>query len=318
MTCPACGGSARSRGQVSDRLFRTTAQRFGLCSCQACGLWFLDPIPPPAELAGYYPRGYWVGAQGGAQGRLTERYRMAVLRDHVRFVAAIVAEQHARGMAVRILDVGCGDGSFFAALSRHPVFRAARPRCVGLDQSLDAARAVRARGFDALLGQLTALPLRDRTFSLVTMFHYLEHVHPAGPHLAAVQRLLVAGGELVVQVPNAESFQARVLGRRWGGFDPPRHLIHYGRRTLRESLRRHGFEVVRDTTFSLRDNPTTLVNSLLPGLYPPARAAAGRRSALADLLYLAAVLAAMPPTWLEAACGHGAAVMARARPINRT
>ena len=122
-----------------------------------------------------------------------------------------------------------------------------------------------------------------------------------------------------LQVPNADSWQAKLLGRRWGGYDVPRHLVNYSARTLRSTLEQHGFTVTAENHHSLRDNPTTLANSLVPGLYPPSRMARragpdGLGGTLANLAYLGVTLASMPFCLLEAACGAGASVMLRAQP----
>lgn len=314
MTCPGCGAhDATALFPVRDRLFATTSRRFEVARCAGCQLEFLWPQPSLEELPGFYPASYWVGpperAGGGPLRRLLETYRRLILVDHVRFVRRCVQAQRAAGTFRRLLDIGCGDGSFLAALGERPAF--------GLDVSAEAAAKVLARGYPGLRGDPLHAPFAPGSFSVVTMFHFLEHVTPAGDYLAAVRRLLVPGGRLVVQVPNVEAWQARILGGHWGGYDPPRHLVNYGTKTLRATLEGHGFRVVRVTHRSLRDNPTTLVNSLAPTFYPPARAS---RSDLANggwlpsVAYLAFVLAAIPITSLEAMFGRGAAVMIEAEP----
>jgi SAM-dependent methyltransferase len=226
-------------------------------------------------------------------------------------VGRVVSEQKAAGTWRGLVDVGCGDGSFLEALGARPA--------VGLDWSADAVSAVRARGFAGVRGGLERVPFAPGAFSIVTMFHYLEHVSPASESLDAVRRLLAPGGRLVVQVPNVECWQRSILRARWAGYDPPRHLVHYGTRTLRRTLESCGFDVRRVTHASIRDNPTTLANSVAPRLYPPARAArglpaAGAAAAAGSLAYLALVLAATPFALLESACGAGAAVMMEAAP----
>jgi len=315
--CPVCS-SARVRRRwraLPDRLFATTDERFDVDCCDDCGAHFLAEIPPLERLARYYPDDYWVGPSdrqpGRAQGGLLEKYRRFVLRDHVRFVGAVLTAQRARGLPVRVLDVGCGDGSFLEALGeRH---------ALGMDLSLPALCAVRARGFPAVRGVLTACPLRAGSFSLVTAFHFLEHVHPVEPVLAAMKALLAPGGEIVVQVPNADSWQAKLLGRFWAGYDVPRHLVDYSARTLCSVLERCGFAVVATNHHCLRDNPTTVANSLVPRLYPPARmsrpgGSRGLGGALANLAYLGVTLASTPFCVVESLCGRGASVMVHARP----
>ncbi|MDG2308652.1 MAG: class I SAM-dependent methyltransferase [Candidatus Binatia bacterium] len=301
---------------MTDRLFQTTNAPFDLKECEDCGAYFLSPPPPPEELGKYYPKGFWRGTEededGGEdlRGRLTEWYRRLILRDHARFVGNIAREQRAAGRWKGLLDVGCGDGSVLEAIDCRP--------CIGFDTADDAVRFVSARGFPAVRGVPDAMPFAPGSFSLVTMFHFLEHVRPAGPHLESARRLLSDGGELVVQVPNSGSWGASLLKRHWAGFDPPRHLINYAPKSLRMTLERAGFEVVAENHFCLRDNPATLANSVAPGSYPPARVArgtvgSGPAALLGDVGYLALTLAAIPFTLLESAAGHGESIMMRCR-----
>jgi SAM-dependent methyltransferase len=323
MECPACRSTATRTvwRDLTDRLFRTTAERFAIGACATCGSRFLAPTPPPERLAAFYPDGYWMGtADGGddasaGQRGLVERYRRFVLRDHVRFVGRVVAAQRARGQAVRVLDVGCGDGSFLQALGERS--------SVGMDLSLAALRAARARGVRGVRATLGDGALRPGTFSLVTAFHFVEHVCPPEPVLAAMRELLAPGGELVLQVPNARSWQAALLGRRWHGYDVPRHLVDYTDRAFVALLDRCGFDVVAVNHHCLRDNPATAAISVVPGLFPPARIARGGSdhgvaALAADLAYLAVTLVWTPFALLEAACGRGASVMVHARPRARS
>ena len=270
LLCPLCKSrQTRLRWPgLRDRLFRTTDEHFDLWRCDACSAHFLDPMPSLAKLAGYYPDDYWVGPRNRRPGRLSQHglleiYRRLTLRDHVQFARTVLEGQRARDQRVQVLDVGCGDGSFLEALGE--------PDCIGLDLSLPALRAVRARGIRAVRGMPSASPLRPGTFSLVTAFHFLEHVYPIEPVVAALRALLAPGGELVVQVPNSESWQAKLLGRYWSGYDVPRHLIDYDEQSLCRTLERCGFSVVTTNHHCVRDNPTTIANSLIPSCYPPAR-----------------------------------------------
>ena len=317
--CPLCQSTeTRIRWtRLPDRLFRTTEERFDVGSCDACGTRFLSPMPPNERLAAYYPDGYWVGTEVGGedaaskQRGLLEVYRRFVLRDHVRFVGRVVQGQRAGGKQARVRDVGGGDGSCLQALGESD--------CVGMDLSLPALRAAGARGIRGLQATLGDGALLPQSFSLVTAFHFLEHVYPPEPVLASMRNLLRPDGDLVLQVPNVRSWQAWLLGRYWGGLDVPRHLIDYSDRSLIQLLERCGFQVVAVAHHCLRDNPTTLANSLVPGLYPPARivrggADHGLAALLANLGYLAVTLACTPFALLESLFGRGASVMVHARP----
>ncbi len=310
--CVVCG-SERSAAlfRASDRLYRTTSREFAVVRCGECGLLRLDPQPGPDELRLYYPDSYWFAPEPTAAGRLEEAYRRLVLRDHVRFVARAMQDSAVGGP---LLDVGCGGGLFLGMMRERgfPV--------LGLDFSREAAAtAWHKQQAPAVCASLEDAPFRPESVAAITMFHVVEHLYDPRAYLQAAHRLLIPGGRLVVQVPNAASWQCRLLGRSWNGMDVPRHLFDYRDRDLEGLLQAAGFEVIRRKYFSLRDNPAGMASSLAPSLDPMARrvrrvAESGSGRLVKDLAYFALVLVSLPFTVAEAACGAGSTVMIEARP----
>jgi SAM-dependent methyltransferase len=289
-----------------DRLYRTTAKEFAVVRCQDCGLVRLDPRPAAEELRRYYPENYWFAPDESAASRMAEAYRRLVLRDHVRFVTQALA----RGP---LLDVGCG-GGLFLGMMRERGYAVA-----GLDFSREAAAmAWKRQQVPAVCGDLAHAPLRAGSFAGITMFHVLEHLPDPRAYLVAARELLAPDGRLVLQVPNAASWQFRLLGRRWSGIDVPRHLFDFRDCDVERLLEDCGMAVVRRKYFSLRDNPAGLASSLAPALDPMARRvrrvaeSAGARLAK-DLAYLALAAAALPFALAEAAFRAGSTVMMEAR-----
>jgi SAM-dependent methyltransferase len=170
-----------------------------------------------------------------------------------------------------------------------------------------------------VVGDLERVPLRAGSFAALTMFHVMEHLYDPCAYLRAARELLAPDGRLVVQVPNAASWQARLLGRAWNGADVPRHLFDFRDGDMVKILEGAGFEVLRRKYFSLRDNPAGLASSLAPALDPMARrvrrvAESGGARLAKDLAYFALVVASIPFAAAEAACRAGSTVMIEARP----
>jgi SAM-dependent methyltransferase len=296
----------------TDRLYHTTSREFAVVRCESCGLARLDPQPSPQELREYYPESYWFAPEGGAASRLEETYRRAVLADHVRFVVSALRQSPAQG---RLLDVGSGGGLFLGMM------RARGFRGVGLDISRQAAGvAWRRQGVPSICALLEKAPLRPGAFAAVTMFHVIEHLPDPRGYLIAARNLLAPDGRLIVQVPNAASWQCRLLGRRWNGWDVPRHLFDYRDADLEKLLNSCGFDVLRRKYFSWRDNCAGLASSVAPGLDPMARRVRRipERGALrlaGDMAYFALAVAALPFAAAEAAFHAGATVMMEARRV---
>jgi SAM-dependent methyltransferase len=314
--CLLCGsGRFSPQFQASDRLYRTTARQFAVVRCSGCGLLRLDPQPRAEELREYYPPAYWFAPGAQAASRLEEAYRRVVLRDHVRFVEQALGRAAASASTPRrhlLLDVGCGGGLFLRMMAERGF------RGIGLDFSEEAARLTwRRQATPALCGSLDHAPLRAGTVLCITMFHVLEHLPDPRIFLIGAHRLLASGGRLVVQVPNAASWQARLLGRHWNGMDVPRHLYDFRGCDLEKLLESCGFVVERRKYFSLRDNPAGLASSLAPALDPMARRVRKQKESSAmrlayDLAYFALVLGALPFTLAEAACRAGSTIMIEA------
>lgn len=308
--CPACGSRQfRSLFEATDRLYGTTEKAFLVVECSGCRLMRLYPWPAPEELRQYYPDNYWFAAEPSTAASLEETYRRFVLRDHVHFVRSALR----RLPPGPVLDVGCG-GALLGRLLResgHP--------CLGLDFSPQAASvAWHSNGVPVVVGDFSNAPFAPETFSAITMFHVLEHLYEPAAYLEAAARFLRPGGALIVQVPNAASWQFLLFGEAWNGMDVPRHLVNFRTRDLDALLGHCGFNVVRHKHFSLRDNPAGMATSIAPALDPMARrigglAESGRKRLLKDLVYLALVAASLPVTMLEAACCAGSTVMIEAR-----
>ena len=308
--CPMCGSlESEVICEGSDRLFRTTEEIFRVVRCTVCGMHHLDPRPGAADLWRYYPSNYWYDPDASAADRWAEAWRRFVLRDHVRFVRGAV---HAAPPEGAVVDIGCGGGLLLRELGL-PASRMA-----GLDYSEAALRvAWHTNGVPAVRASLPASPLRNGSCSVVMMFHVLEHLPEPDSFVQAARDMLLRGGRLVAQVPNADCWQFRLLQSRWNGLDIPRHLSDFRARDLKNLLERNGLRVRRVKHFSLRDNPAGLATSLAPGLDPMGRRArkkpeSGAARLLRDVTYLGLTLAAIPFTVMEAMAGAGSSVMMEA------
>jgi 2-polyprenyl-3-methyl-5-hydroxy-6-metoxy-1,4-benzoquinol methylase len=278
--------------------------------CKTCRLIRLEPRPSLKELAHYYPSEYWYQPAADAASRIEEAYRRLVLRDHVNFVMRALGGSRETGLVV---DVGCGGGLFLKMMRERGV------PVLGLETSHSAASAAWNRNRVAVVcGDLSKSPIERGSCAVVTMFHVVEHLHDPVGYVRCARDLLLPDGRLIVQVPNASSWQFLMFGEHWNGVDVPRHLVNYRQRDLEGLLEYCGMEVVRRKHFSLRDNPAGLASSLAPSLDPMARRVRKIRESPTlklskDLLYFGIVLASLPFTLFEAACGAGSTIMVEAR-----
>jgi 2-polyprenyl-3-methyl-5-hydroxy-6-metoxy-1,4-benzoquinol methylase len=146
----------------------------------------------------------------------------------------------------RVLDVGCGEGWFTAALAR------AGREAVGIDVAQEPLRRARERepGLDLRLVPAEGpWPLADASFDAVWAGETIEHVADTAGWLSEVRRVLRSGGALVLSTPAhgpLTRLAVGLSGRAWASrFDPRSdHLRFYTRRTLVELLGDFGFEQI--------------------------------------------------------------------------
>jgi len=212
--CHICGGALRSHfGAVLDPQTRET---FAIEECVACGVG--QTLVRDADLSRYYGDAYHGGRHG-----LTAAY---CARRRLQLVARVA------GAGRRLLDVGCGDGTFLLAARKQGW------RVAGTEFNAGIARAA---GLD--VGETPAQVQEFGPFDCITLWHSLEHMRDPRALLKTLAQSLAPGGVLLVAVPDAGGLQSRAFGPKWFHLDVPRHLYHFGRRSLARLLELSGFRV---------------------------------------------------------------------------
>jgi SAM-dependent methyltransferase len=239
--CAVCGGSlGLLHGKVRDP---HSGEYFAVVRCRVCGLARTAPVP--ADLGPYYPPSYYGNRHG-----ITLRH---CLRRRLGFVSSVLGD----GAGRRLLDIGCGDGSFLAAA------RGADWHAEGTELNPEPARS---QGFTVAssLEEVTPSP----PFHCITMWHTLEHMPRIMPVLEQARRLLANDGRLIIAVPDIGSLPARIFGRHWLHLDVPRHLHHFDAVSLGHCLDAAGFATERRWYQEIEYDLMGWVQSLLTWLLP--------------------------------------------------
>lgn len=141
----------------------------------------------------------------------------------------------------RVLDLGCGDGLFTAALAE------AGTDVIGVEIAEAALARARAahRELDFRLAPLCGpLPFEDGAFDLVWSSEVIEHVADTERWLAEVRRVMAPRGRLLMTTPSHG--RLRVAVRGVDRFSEPfgDHLHLYTRRSLASALTEMAFDQV--------------------------------------------------------------------------
>jgi 2-polyprenyl-3-methyl-5-hydroxy-6-metoxy-1,4-benzoquinol methylase len=148
----------------------------------------------------------------------------------------------------RLLDVGCGSGSFLEAAHRRGQWR-----LTGIEPSIVVAEQARRRVPVPILPlQLEQTSFPAQHFDVIVLLGVLEHMHDPLGTMRHVHRLLKPQGVVAVYVPNFHYLRLKDAGPaawlrhgRRSCLAPQEHLFHFTTKLLDRLLTRSGFEVLR-------------------------------------------------------------------------
>lgn len=205
--------------------------------CRGCGLEFLHPQPPPADLMALYDEHYFMSDDSERRGY--DRYEAdeANSRKTVRRRWRMLARRLPASAPRRVLDVGCALGYFLAVAAEDGW------ETQGVEISAWAAGEARRRyGLDVRQATLETVEFPPATFDLITMWDALEHLPRPDDTLRRCHSLLKANGHLAFTTPNAQGLLRKLTGRRWVEYKKiPEHLYFFTPATIRPLLEKAHF-----------------------------------------------------------------------------
>lgn len=268
--CPLCSETRRRLlyEGIGDTLRMCAPGRWTLFTCLRCGSAYLDPQPKADYIGKAYkafythtaPEAY--NAAWGGYGNRISRYlhkdyynaRYGYHLKHALFpgrylVARSATEKadvdfemrvHCPFAGARLLDVGCGNGSFLLTakyLGWDTMGIEVDPSAVAIAQKADLS---------VQMGTLETALLAPASFDVITICHVIEHLHDPVKAIQHMYALLKPGGQLWLATPNLEGAGHKKFGRDWIHLDPPRHLILFTPDSINKALTQAGFTIAEE------------------------------------------------------------------------
>lgn len=262
--CPVCASCNRTilHKGLTDKIFFCAPGNWTMYSCNACNSAYLDPRPSLESIGMAYQNYYThnevqdyksLSLANKIRRRLANGYRnyrygtkdypMSNLGILVAGIMPNIKSAIDTGMrhlprvkaGMSLLDIGCGNGSFLLRA------KSAGWEVLGIDLDENAVKVARGKGLDVRLGGIGLLdPIKDQ-FDVITMAHFIEHVHHPSNVLKECYALLKKEGFLWIDTPNINSEGHKLFGSDWRGLEPPRHLVLFNLDSMRSALIKAGF-----------------------------------------------------------------------------
>jgi SAM-dependent methyltransferase len=234
MHCRICGNLTANQGFQAREMMLGRRDAFDYFACSGCGCLQIAEFPP--SMARYYPPNYF-GVRAASSPippwaytmfEMPEVMALARTLPRAELVQTLVGRAVTRYLPdlptdARILDVGCGTGSFLHALHslgyRH---------LAGVDrfipQSLSHPSGVSVRK-GTIHDLLPAPGAAAAQWDAILFHHSFEHLSDPLDSLRAVARLLAPGGFCLIRIPVGQSAAWERYGVDWVQLDAPRHFF---------------------------------------------------------------------------------------------
>lgn len=231
--CPLCkSGNILNHKLVKD--YAVSQKEFTLCRCGDCELLFTNPRPKEEEIGPYYDFKEYYSHKDKVQ-NFTQWVYQKIRNYSIRKKVALIYGLSNGGS---LLDYGCGTGEFLQEANKQ------KWTVRGIEPSEKARGLALNKLTGQILPSLDELP-EEESYDVVTLFHVLEHIHSLRKTLKIIVKHLKPTGYLVIAVPNPQSEDAKHYGGTWAGYDVPRHLYHFSKKSMAVIQEAYDLELVQ-------------------------------------------------------------------------
>lgn len=204
-----------------------------LWACDRCGLVVQEPRVAAAQIPQLYPSKGYLAHTAGSRGRGIYGWLKSIL---ARRAARALARHVPPGG--RVIEIGCGNGQFLAAL------RAVRPDIGLAGVDIEDVGITGLSDFTFFHGQLEQVAVPRASFDAAYCSNLIEHVADPLAFLRRCREVLKPGGVILGITPDHLSLDRYLFGRYWAGYHFPRHTFVFDHRNIRTLLGSTGFAAV--------------------------------------------------------------------------
>jgi 2-polyprenyl-3-methyl-5-hydroxy-6-metoxy-1,4-benzoquinol methylase len=213
--------------------YTVSKETFGLYRDEKYDMLVTFPKPNAIDLPKYYQSEDYISHSDKKTGVVSIIYqfvRSFTLKNKVKIISHFQPEKG------NLLDIGAGTGHFLDLAKKKGW------NVTGIEPDDDAKKLASDKGI-TFVKDIDSLGKQD--FDVITMWHVLEHVPDLDEQIKHLKRILKPEGTLIIAVPNFRSFDAKHYKRFWAGYDVPRHLWHFSKKSIRVLFQEQNMKVIQ-------------------------------------------------------------------------
>jgi len=200
-------------------------EEYEIWTCKECEFFFTQYVPDQKNIGRYYQSNSYIFH--ATKGKDWFTWLSHFFRKYITLPRRRKWVERLNGNNLKtMLDIGCGTGEWLSFLKKK------HWDVLGIEPDADVRRyCVEVKNVPVKdLDALQHLP--DASFSVITLWHSLEHMHYLHETMLQIKRLLRPGGFCLIALPNIEAKAAKQYETYWAAYDVPRHVYHFSSSTV--------------------------------------------------------------------------------------
>ncbi len=224
--CPVCNCD-KSKLHKTVKDYTVSQDYFDIVTCTKCTFLYTNPRPNTKSIGAYYKSDDYISHTNKSNSPINLIYKLARTQT-LKWKFNLVNKTNPN----LLLDYGCGTGHFLQYCKNKGVeIRGFEPD--------DKARKIAEMELGHQL--FSSRDNITESFNTITLWHVLEHIPNLNETLQWLKNHLAKNGQLIIAVPNPNSYDAKIYSKHWAAYDVPRHLYHFTKNTLTQLANKHSF-----------------------------------------------------------------------------
>ena len=204
-----------------------------IVQCSDCSFVYVNSRMPDENLYGLYQKNYFNNPEIGYSNYTQHKSALIkTFEERLAFIQPFVKSRE------HVLDVGCASGYFLDVLAAQG-WKGIEG--IELDPELAKELKLKYNVFDQPIEKIKL----EQQYDLITLFDVIEHIPLLNEALENIKNGLAADGLFVIATPNYDSWQRKLLGKRWPHFKPLEHIYYFDATSLTKILGNHKLKVLK-------------------------------------------------------------------------